>query len=353
MMTVRQFNLRFLTPAFLGNAERDGQWRSPPIKALLRQWWRVAWTEANDYRDDVKRLRQDEGALFGAAADGSSNRSLVRLRLGRWDTGSLKKSQWTHAPKVAHPEVKFAVDSSLYMGYGPVVLPKGKKEPTLMANAAIQPGESAELRIAFPVAEALLLDRALALMDAYGTLGGRSRNGWGSFVLQPLPEEGKKSLSPGERGLDKGPLRNWLDCLDRDWPHAIGRDDQGPLIWRTEPFDDWKTLMRRLAEVKIGLRRQFRFNSGRNAQRAEERHWLSYPVTNHSVKTWNNNARLPNSLRFKAHADKDGQLRGVIFHVPCLPPSQFRPDRSAIEGVWQQVHRFLDKQNDLIRRTPK
>lgn len=33
------WQMDFATPAFLGNAEQRAQWRTPPIKALLRQWW--------------------------------------------------------------------------------------------------------------------------------------------------------------------------------------------------------------------------------------------------------------------------------------------------------------------------
>ena len=36
-----EYKVSFLTPAFLGNAGQEGQWRSPPFKALLRHWWRV------------------------------------------------------------------------------------------------------------------------------------------------------------------------------------------------------------------------------------------------------------------------------------------------------------------------
>lgn len=35
------YRVSFNTPAFLGNAEQQAQWRTPPFKALLRQWWRV------------------------------------------------------------------------------------------------------------------------------------------------------------------------------------------------------------------------------------------------------------------------------------------------------------------------
>ena len=89
--------------------------------------------------------------------------------------------------------------------------------------------------------------------------------------------------------------------------------------------------MKRLAQIKIGLRTQFVLTTGRSAPRPEDRHWLSYPVTNHSVVGWGNNARLPNTLRFKARpAPEDPKaLVGVIFYVPHLPPRDFHPNRSA------------------------
>ena len=35
-----KLKVRFLTPAFLGDAEQKGVWRVPPFKAQLRYWWR-------------------------------------------------------------------------------------------------------------------------------------------------------------------------------------------------------------------------------------------------------------------------------------------------------------------------
>lgn len=331
----------FTTPAFLGDAAQSGRWRTPPFKALLRQWWRVAWAEANGYSKDVDAMRDAEGELFGVAADGTGRRSRVRLRLDRWDEGAMTRDQWTPGAKVNHPEVRFPIDTSLYMGYGPVVLPKGQREATLKRNAAIQPGETAEVRLAFPEIDSPLLERALTLMDAYGTLGGRSRNGWGSFLLNPTP-------TSGEGGA---PLRPWRDCLDRDWPHAIGLGDDGvPLIWQTEPHDDWQSLMKTLAIIKIGLRTQFVFPDIKPPHTGiEPRHWLSYPVTKHTTRAWPRDARLPNSLRFKVRTDETGKPHGVIFHVPCLPPQKFKPDLTNVQRVWEQVHAYLNAQSDLTR----
>ena len=335
LMQTRQLTVRFLTPAFLGNAEQDGQWRTPPFKHLLREWWRVAWDEANGWSDDYRAMCRQEGDLFGSAAGESGHRSRVRMRLGRWQRGTL--TQWEGDGTVRHPEVNKPVGANLYLGYGPLTYDKGAKKTRLKANAAIQAGESAQLRLAFPAADAALIDRALALIDAFGTLGGRSRNGWGSVWLEGAP------------ALDTLPLRDWRDCLDRDWPHAIGRDGQGALVWQTAPCGDWQALMRWLAEIKIGLRTQFPFHSGDKASRPEDRHWLSHPVTHHNVRPWGQ-GRLPNSLRFKAVQDSNGKLRGRIFHVPCRPPAQFRPDIRAIERVWRQVHVYLDGLDGLDRK---
>ena len=74
-MLTRHYTLHFATPAFLGNAEQSGQWRTPPIKALLRQWWRVAYAAAQPGAVNVGAMREAEGRLFGSASDnGGSTR---------------------------------------------------------------------------------------------------------------------------------------------------------------------------------------------------------------------------------------------------------------------------------------
>jgi CRISPR-associated protein Cmr1 len=345
-----RYRLTFLTPAFLGNADQVGQWRTPPIKALLRQWWRVVYAADHPQSLSVEAMRREEGRLFGVAADseGDSRKSQVRLRLNRWDEGKLKTWSGLDQERVPHPEVKnregrvTPVGAHLYMGYGPLVFAQGT---ALKGRAAIQADELANLSIAFPEGiYAVRLQKALALMNLYGTLGGRSRNAWGSFSLTPL-----QGSDPLAMALDRRLMLPWREALASDWPQAIGSDGNRPLIWQTEPLADWQKVMRRLAEIKISLRTSFKFHTGRNASSPEDRHWLSYPVTNHSVAPWGNNARLPNSLRFKVRPDVDGKLRGVIFHMPCLPPLAFRPDRSAIVRVWQQVHAHLDAQPSLKR----
>ena len=179
-MVKQSYTVRFTTPAFLGDTEQNGAWRTPPFKALLRQWWRVAVAE--DYGYDHTKLREAEGRLFGNAwlkkPDGKldASQSLVRLRLDVWRSGKLQ-SWLVKDPRLT--EIKNPVGAHLYLGYGPLSNEKGRGT-VLKMNASLQNGESAQLTLMFPEQAQGDLIKTLCLIQKFGALGGHSRNGWGS-----------------------------------------------------------------------------------------------------------------------------------------------------------------------------
>lgn len=347
-----KYQVKFLTPAFLGNAGQSGQWRTPPFKALLRQWWRVAVARDVCFKHD--RLRKREALLFGHAwFKGDQDRkgknvaaraSRVRVRLDHWSQGKLPAWRGLESSKVKHPEVRVAVGPHLYLGYGPLVY-DGQQRTTKLRRSAIDANESGKLSLAVPDEHASEICSALALMDAYGALGGRSRNGWGSFNLRPTG--GTPPLSEDFTGF----VRPYDDALKIEWPNSIGQDDGGPLVWRTrDAYSDWRILMRDLAIIKIRIRTKFKFPDASPHQCPHGRHWLAYPITHHDVIPWKKkNLRLPNTLRFKVRVEgnEPPKLRGVIFHVPCLPPRQFDPGPDNIKHVWQFVYRQLDSFSEV------
>jgi CRISPR-associated protein Cmr1 len=359
-MKTRQLQIQFLTPAFLGDATQSGRWRTPPFKAQLRQWWRVAYAAQHQFDMDMTKMRDIEGRLFGHAwlkddsfeRDGkrvetAARKSEVRLRLNHWSEGQLKSWDRLEVGTVFHPEaekVRNQVGPHAYLGYGPLDGRGGTKlqDKQGKPNAAIQANEQAQLSIAFPDEHAITLEQALQLMNMYGTVGGRSRNGWGSYSLHRTDGQTMPNIETPGQALAK--------CLSEDWPHALGTDRQGTLIWQTQPHKDWAGLMKTLAQIKIALRTQFVFTTGKT-QNPEDRHWLSYPVTNHPVTSWGNNARLPNSLRFKVRPTTDGQLVGVVFHMTHKPPAEFGSSPQTLERIWRQVHSHLD-QTATLKRTP-
>lgn len=312
------YKVRFVTPAFLGNAEQVGQWRTPPFKALMRQWWRVAM--AQDLKFDVDEIRRQEGVLFGVAADGGDSlKSRVRVRLDDWSLGKLSQ-----APGIGHLAIgKNKIPAALYSGYGPVI-----PGPKLKANAAIQFGAETRLHIAFP--EAAGIEQVIELINAYGALGGRSRNGWGSLELE------------GECTASRIPTRDWKTAMQLDWPHSLGKDEKGTLIWQSLPQQKWEDAMQLLAQVRADVRRA-----------VPDRLMLAYPVTKATMPGWGKNERVPNSLRFKVRA-AGKQFVAVIFHMPCRPADvlwqKLSPKtQQGFVGCFAAAHAFLDRHQQFYR----
>lgn len=340
MIMQKSFQLHLHSPTFLGDAHQSGVWRTPPIKALLREWWRVAEAPKSGY--SYHSLSESEGLLFGNAwlevdAKGKNFcKSKVRMALEHWDEGKMRE----HYPleKIGHSEVGRKIEPLNYLGYGPI------DRGNLKNGAALQVNESNTIFLAWPEKETNSITHALQLIDWFGTFGGRSRNGWGSLSLglQPLTADHMQLVAV---------LRELKECLTLDWPHAIGKDDRGPLIWDSEEeFDDWRSAMRFLAITKIGFRTSLKFEGGGPHQRPQQRHVLAYPVTNHAVKAdgWSNNARLANQIRFKLVLAKDNKLKARIYHTPHKSPL---PISNIDElAVWQEIHRWLDNpKNKLLR----
>lgn len=352
-MIKREFQLQLNTPAFLGDADQKGVWRTPPLKALLREWWRVA--VAAEVGFDSGRLKARETVLFGTAADeggGDNRQSRIRLALGHWNEGKLREHK--PLPTIYHPEAERAkcqVEPLNYLGYGPI--DRGR----LKFGAALQADETNSLKlvyttdwpgksIAYPEDVAEHLARALMLAHWFGTVGGRSRNGWGSLAFAPM--DGTPALPALTRARleQSGCVRPLARCLELDWPHALGTDQAGPLVWQSaERFDNWREAMKFLARVKIGFRTHLGFTGGQPHPVAQDRHVLAYPVTNHKVPSWEglNKGRLANTLRFKLRAAGDGRLRAVVYHTPCQPTPTLPYRGIDLVDTWRRVHRWLDE----------
>lgn len=106
-MVREQYLISFNTPGFVGNAEQQSIWRTPPFKALLQHWWRVAVAKQHGY--DWQKVREAEGRLFGHAwlNNGSwAMRSRVRMKLEHQHSGNLKQWENTLVGNITHPEVK-------------------------------------------------------------------------------------------------------------------------------------------------------------------------------------------------------------------------------------------------------
>jgi CRISPR-associated protein Cmr1 len=362
MMIKQTYTVRFVTPAFLGDAEQNGAWRTPPFKALLRQWWRVATAKEN-----VEELRKAEGELFGNAADNDFCKSKVRLRLESWSKGEL--NQLPAVPElVCHNEVDLSnlpahvrqryycsehdayhkVAASFYLGFGPVGTQGIRKAITPESDKKAVDQENC-LLLAVPNEQNECFESIIQLVHWFGAIGGRSRNGWGSLLLKGSKLKELEALNQSDLLLKElaKPLK---ECLNLNWPHAFGKDDKGLLIWTSrQTTNTWRDTMVELAKTKIAFRTALRFDPNRH-HRIDQRHILAYPVTHHNFNPWGNQRRLANQLRLKVTKIDQGYI-GVAYHLPCAIPKELQDalnpqDRNWINqqqlSIWQTVHQSLD-----------
>lgn len=368
--------MRLVTPAFLGGADQGSEWRTPPIKALLRQWWRIAFAPKVNFDED--ELREAEGVLWGHAwlnyAHGGREPKTWALRSGvsvalmaipnPLDISGRESSLRAGAP-VIHPNVQprpgmrpgpgdrgAEVGSLLYLGYGPLGT-RGQTHPPALAASPTSP-QKARLILSWKDSgddEGVWLDQVLKLIHLFGCIGGRSRNGFGSIEL--LGDDNKPIANLDDASFLRSLSIDLERCLDLDWPHAIGADQKGPLVWTTkEAIATWQEAMKSIAELKIAFRTSLQPGTGGVA----ERHILAYPVTNHRVRAWGNQARLANQLRFKVHRVQGPQGKdrfvALAFHLPHRLPEALAsrlsdPERKWVRAheleIWRKVHAVLDE----------
>jgi len=326
-----RYTLSFTTPAFLGNAEQNAQWRTPPIKALLRQWWRVAYAADKNFAVSVDDMRQEEGLLFGHAwlendtfeRDGktirtSARKSEIRIRL------TMPEGQpgeaWGKGTQQGVSPLSTGLETS-YAWFGLVNRGSGVSDRNAIAIKADQ--SRRDLLIAVPNEHAERIQRALQLIHHFGQLGARSRGGWGSFFLEGIDAMGPNKLEQHAQIL--------TDCLRHDWPSSLCKDSKGLCLWQgSNTFPSWDKAMRAIATERKKARSALKGLQGRDLR----------PVLGFATP-----GRMPSPLRWRVIPAASGGLATQVLAMPTLIPEEGRQrfDRAQIEAAWIKVIQTLDE----------
>lgn len=331
-------DVEFLTPTFLGGADQQAELRSAPFKNLLRQWWRVV--NGNLAAD---ALRTREGELFGTVlGDDECTSSRVRIALAPGQPFAIHNQPFqlgvTHHPEVGQNGMN--VQNSLYLGFGPITSHGG-----LIFRKYISPGSLARISVTFPRQNRNEIVRALQYVDAFGAIGSRCRNGYGSLSFS---SDAFGRLDPAT--LQTNEVEELVANNAKEYPNRFGGDEQGILLWDAAQ-NGWEGAMTLLAGTY--LRTRTKINIAGNPNELHERHLLGFPITNHNkIQDWGGrNGRMPSQLRLMVKRDTQNRLVARILHLPHrLPNDKQWPNQLPSQyEVWQQVHRFLDAQNQFHR----
>jgi len=346
---VLKLECEIITPMFLGDARQKPALRPEPFKGLLRYWWRVATAGS------VRNILDAENRIFGGAGGENWGRSLVTVEV----EGTPSVSDSLHSiGYVYHPEVKREIDPLLYLGYGPILYSKETKR-SMCNRSYLAPGNKFTIKLT--VSSSLLKDdeisecfkRALYYFRAFGTVGSRSRNGWGSFqVIKMTPSEVNPSKISAQRFTKN------LFQPNLDYPHTLAVDSNGMLIWKNKEYSKrWEDVMKKFAETYINIRTSLPVDGSDDI---DERHLLGFPITNHlasKAPNWGKNARHASPIRFFVRKKED-KYYGFILHLPFGISSLMRKNASGQEffdpakqfGIWEKVHGILDSSSSPYKR---
>ncbi|MFH0825859.1 MAG: RAMP superfamily CRISPR-associated protein [Pseudomonadota bacterium] len=339
-----------VTPMFLGNADQDAEWRAAQFKALLRYWWRVAHAGLfGRAKSTCGDLLQRESELFGCAGDSDESeagKSLVGVEVVGKANASDKPLTYAGLAPIHHPEMELGkqnIRPLLYLANMGLMSPGGQVKHSYFPDSS-----TFRLTLDFPPERESQITAALALIQAFGAIGGRCRNGWGSFQVQEggLPADQALGL------LNQSTDNDWKAGFEKDYPNCLGKDQKGPLLWKiNEAKPTWAEAMRELADAYIGVRAR-NLDDGMpkldpdGPDYPSERHLLGFPLTRHEARkerNWGNQGRHASPLRFVVHRAPNG-YRGFVLHLPFRHsdemPLPFGVKRQ-IE-VWETVHRKLD-----------
>ncbi|MFH1117075.1 MAG: RAMP superfamily CRISPR-associated protein [Pseudomonadota bacterium] len=341
---------RIVTPMFLGNADQQAEWRAAPFKGLLRYWWRVTQYDLGQPgKNGVLKLLEAESRLFGfAGVSGSSEGGKSCVGVAVSGNGKPVKNKMPSLDPIRHPETNNPdVNPLLYLANMGLMKPGGE-----VLHSYFLPGSDFSWTISLPAEDAAQIKATLALIRAFGAIGGRCRNGWGSFQIARM-EGINMDEAETVRVLDSL-TREWTDGLDRDYPNCLGRDRDGPLLWKTPTADTAGDVMRALADTYVGVRsRDLGPGLGRldpgGPDFPSERHLLGFPLTHHPARQqakWGNSARHASPLRFIVRR-KDHGYTGFILHLPHMHSSQMELPEVNQTKVWEKVHAKLDR---LLKR---
>jgi CRISPR-associated protein Cmr1 len=325
-MQTLEYTVRFNTPAFLGNAEQNAQWRTPPFKALLRQWWRVAYAAENQFMVNVAEMRTAEGELFGVAADGGdSQKSQIRLRLN-----TSQGEAWAMGSQSGVIPLPTNLNTS-YAWFG--LINRGNNLPNRAGIKAASPTESVrQLSLAFPDTQKKRMQEVMALIHAFGLLGSRSRGGWGALHIDNEKELTNQGMEPYTREID--------GCLNSDWPISLAKDTNGLLMWESKnTFKSWDAAMEFIATQRKTVRTALK--NGKDLRPA-----LGFALPN---------GRMPSPLRWKVMAPQQGNLTVRAFAMPHKIPDSAEKSLSLQDllSAWSAVTKTLDSIHAFQRLTER
>lgn len=291
--TELKFEVEFITPAFLGGADGNAEIRTAPFKEGIRYWWRVLFG-AKYF--DIGKLKQTEDLIFGSTENNSN--VLISIKSQTKDS-FFELSGFPNGKRidVSHQGKIMKVNILDYMAYGKYDYVKGKGNVYKVSH--IKPKTKIRLNVNIKnIGYTEEIIDATKMFLAWGGVGSKSRNGFGSMDYADLSEP-KSEFSKMVK------LSNHL----KQFPVF----SMATKLFVTSRFDNWEESLSTVGIVYKEAR-----NSLENPHVFDKRGYVARPIEARFEKIPSHikNERIPKPFYLGVKQLEPKQFIGYII---CLP----------------------------------
>lgn len=204
---------RVITPMFSSGADQTKcEIRVPEIKAAMRFWWRAAHSNLGP-----EELRKKETLIFGGSGDNEARKSSFTMRVENVKPIDYGQNDWKRDAIKVETGKDNPINIFDYLAYGVsirdnVYEKKGdkyynritgnyewldpekdrkkiNKKQNLIQRNGIAPGSIFDLVVRFDQQYKDQIMEILSLFSCFGSLGAKSRNGFGKIVIDKIDEQ--------------------------------------------------------------------------------------------------------------------------------------------------------------------
>lgn len=267
------YRCEVITPMFVAGADQEtAELREASIKGLLRFWWR-----ATSEFGKLKQMKEREEEVFGSTQEKS------RIHILLSEKRIIPSDKKLKGDDDGRP-AKFRGDILKYLSYG------------CQDRPYIQPGSRFNMKIRLLPEYRKEIERALYAFYWFGGIGAKSRNGFGSFAIEP-------KIDPKPH---RGILTNTIDEFTKI-------NKRVTLLSTVDTYQTWEKALSKIGylywEARMSVEKRHQFD-----QRAK----IAKPIIarNEHIPSEFKDGRQAKPFFLHVSKTSDGKYRGKINFFP-------------------------------------
>lgn len=293
-MKTLTFNCQVITPMFSGNAFQKAEIRPSEIKAAMRFWWRAMQSFPS-----LEELKKEEVKIFGGGykenGEEKSQRSSFDLEVMKGKVQSIKDDLPDHPFTEQTSQGPRTFNILKYLCYGTWDFRRG------FIRSYIPVGSRFNIMVSYMYDETLEdIKELLWLTGNISGIGGRSRNGFGKFIIDKINVED---------------LQSYFTKLRKGRNQSYTSFSSNIKLYETkEHYDSWDKALASIGKIY----KECRLGLHNDRHSGQKRIYIGSPLTvdRRMVSKLERHTKLYFLSIIEENEDNTKNYKGIILYMP-------------------------------------